>query len=155
MRKLRQKKEEKEEKMKKNLKAQAWSIDIIVGVIIFLVVLVVVYTLVATSPLGNIELRRDADSVHSKFDRTRNTDPEIPSIFSGNVLIEEEITKLLAEEYEELKTKLGIKGDFCIVITYMNEGIYNMSDTKTSYGNSADNILIGKDKDGNPIYCGE
>ena len=143
----------KKEETKQNKKAQAWSIDIVIGVIIFLVVIVAVYTLVATSPLGNLELRRDADLINAKLDRTRTTDPDIPSLFSGNIILEDNINALLAENYEELRQKLGIKGDFCIVITYMHGGIYNLSPTHTSYGNPADTIKIGR-TGSDYIFCG-
>ena len=143
----------KKEEKKPNKKGQAWSIDIVIGVILFLVIIVVVYTLVATSPLGNMELRRDAEIINAKLDRTRTTDPNIPSLFSGNMILAQNIEDLLNEDYEELRLKLGIKGDFCIVITYMHGGIYNLSPTHTSYGNPADTIKIGR-TGSDYIFCG-
>lgn len=148
------KKEGIKEKMKKNLKAQAWSMDIIIGVILFLIIIVIVYTLVATSPLGNLELRRDAENLNAKLDKTRNTDTDIPQLFSGKVILNESLEQLLQEDYNELKQKLGIKGDFCIVITHMNDGIFNLSGDKVTYGNPNDNVKIGVNSDGDPIYCG-
>lgn len=134
-------------------KAQAWSIDIIIGVVLFLVLLVVVYTLVATSPIGNVELRRNADVIYSKLDDTKNSDSTIPAIMSGNIIKKDQIDDLLALEYETLKNSLGITDDFCIVITYTHGGIYNLSGTQTSYGKSGDNIIIGKAGSAD-IYCG-
>ncbi len=148
------KKEGFKEKMKKNLKAQAWSMDIIIGVILFLIIIVIVYTLVATSPLANLELRRDAETINAKFDKTRNTDSDMPQLFSGNVILNESIEKLLDEDYQALKTKLGIKGDFCIVITHMHDGIFNLSGSEATFGNEDDNVKIGTTSTGDPIYCG-
>lgn len=145
-------KDKKEDKMKKlinNLKAQTWSIDIVIGVVLFLIILVVVYTLVATSSLGDLELRRDAENVYSKFDGSKGTHDGVPAIFSGNVISEEGIEDLLGEDYGSLKAALGIEGDFCIVITYTHGGIHELHGGKNSYGNPADGVLISTG-----IFCG-
>ena len=140
--------------IKKNNKAQAWSIDIIIGVILFLILIVVVYTLVATSPLGNLELRRNADNIYTKLDETKNEDPNIPKIISGNIIKDENIQQLLEKDYNELKNALGITGDFCIVITYTHGGIHNLSTTNQSYGNPNHDLIIGKTGT-ETIYCGK
>lgn len=138
----------------KNNKAQTWSIDIVIGVVLFLVLVVVVYTLVASSPAGNIELRRNADTLYAKFDGLRNQDENIPNIFTGNVLSEEELDKLTQKEYEQIKNALGITGDFCIVITTPQQGIQNITSNKMTYGNPNHELAIGQIDD-TTIYCGE
>jgi hypothetical protein len=139
---------------KKNLKAQAWSIDIVIGVVLFLILIVVIYTLIATNPVNDAELRRNADLLHSKLDSTKNTDDSIPKILTDNKLNPEELKNLLDENYNEMKAALGLTQDFCIVITYTSGGIYEIDTDKYSYGNSADNLNLGKDSDGAIIYCG-
>jgi hypothetical protein len=143
----------KEEKMNKdNMKGQAWSIDIVIGVVLFLILLAVVYTLVATSTTGNIELRRNADIIHTTLDKTRTNNPGTAFI-SGNVIDPDELEVFMAKQYDEIKNSLGITGDFCIVITYVNEGIYNTTD-KMTFGKPDHNLVIGRDEIGQPIYCG-
>ncbi|MCC7574885.1 hypothetical protein KO361_04805 [Candidatus Woesearchaeota archaeon] len=139
--------------MKKNLKGQAWSIDIIIGVVLFLILLVVVYTLVATSRAGTIELRRNAELIHTKFDKTKSTHPDIPSILSGNILEPDKLQELMAKEYDEIKRALGITGEFCIVITHPDEGIYEVNGKK-SFGDPSHGLIVGQNETGS-IYCGQ
>ena len=139
--------------MKINSKGQTWSVDIILGVALFLILIVVVYMLMATSPLSDLELRRDADLIYSKFDRDKSVDPEIPSIFLSNTLDNESFQELLDKDYEELRSKLNIKGDFCIVVTYMHGGIHNLSEDKRSFGKEADGLVLGREGD-TKIICG-
>lgn len=133
-----------------NLKAQTWSIDIVIGVVLFLVIIVVVYTLIASSSMREIELMRDVDNIYSKLDGSKGTHIGVPSFFSGNVITQEGIDELLAQEYENLKVALGIRGDFCIVITYAHGGIHDLNENKRSYGDSSHGVEISSG-----IYCGD
>ena len=140
----------KEEKMNKKRKAQAWSMDIIIGVVLFLVILVAVYALVVSSG-PNFRLRGDANKVYSQLD-ARTSSLGI-HLFDGNRISQEGINRLLNENYDELRTKLGISGDFCIVLTDKHDAIYNLSEVagreegRRTYGG---NITISVDG----LVCG-
>lgn len=148
------KKDEKEEKMKKNFKAQAWSMDIIIGVVLFLIILVALYALVDTSSF-NFRLRGDADKVYSKFDKAVSA--EDLAFIDGNRITIEGLEKLLDKDYEELKREIGITSDFCIIITDQHGAVRNMSviagssSGAATYGNSEDLRISNYDD----LFCGD
>jgi len=139
--------------MKKTKNAQTWSIDIIIGMVLFLLLLVVIYTLVTTSPTGVTELKRNADIITTKLDTEKNTNEAIPKIIQGNTLSQAELERLMQTDYEELKSALGITGNFCIVITYMHGGIHNITENIQSYGKPEHELIIGQTS--NKIICGQ
>jgi hypothetical protein len=132
----------------KNKKAQTWSIDLVLGVVIFLLIVIIIYALIASRPARENQLRDDADRIYSKLDSKSNTNDGVPKIVDGNTISRTELEKLYAQDYETLKQKLGITSDFCILLVTDNNGIIN-----TTNGSS-----IGKGQDiliGNSTYCGE
>ena len=122
---MNKKENEKEEKMKKNFKAQAWSMDIIIGVVLFLIILVALYALVDTSSF-NFRLRGDADKVYSKFDKSVSGDAL--AFIDGDKITKEGLEELLSADYETLKREIGITSDFCIIITDQHGAVRNMSE---------------------------
>ena len=132
---------------RKNRRAQTWSVDLVLGVVIFLLIVIIVYSLMASRPAGDTQLRDNADRIYSKISVGGNTADGIPKAVNGNSISETELAKLYQQDYEELKTKLGITGDFCIfVVTDMN-GIVNTTNGN-SIGNGIDLVI------GNNMYCG-
>lgn len=83
-------------------KSQAWSMDIMIAMVIFIGVIFVFYTILSTNEGDKIvELKDDALVIAENINITKNIS-----------LIEE----LLREDYSELKKKLRVKNEFCIFI---------------------------------------
>ncbi|MGV8168455.1 MAG: hypothetical protein ACP5N3_00195 [Candidatus Nanoarchaeia archaeon] len=134
-------------KRNSNKKAQTWSIDLVLGVIIFLLVIIIIYALLVSKPASNDQLRDDGDKIYSKLDSKSSGEDGVPNIVQGNSLSAEELENLYKEDYDTLKTKLGITNDFCIIVVTDNNEIINTAEG-SSMGNGKD-IEIGDN-----VYCG-
>lgn len=83
-------------------KSQAWSMDIMIAMVIFIGVIFVFYSIL--SPNGGDktgELKNDALIIAENINITKNISY---------------IEELLGEDYSELKKKLRVKNEFCIFI---------------------------------------
>jgi hypothetical protein len=128
-------------------RAQTWSVDLVLGVVIFLLIIVIIYSLIASRDTNNSQLRDDADKIYlylNENDNNRN----LPNVVNGSTLSEEELTKLYRMDYNELKQTLGITSDFCIIVVTDNNALVNVSG-KSSIGNGEDVLLAPN------IYCGD
>ena len=141
-------------KEKKGKKAQTWSVDLIIGVVLFLLIIVIVYSLIASSPQSEQRLRTEADNIYGKFEEQRNPGSDLPTFIKGNTISLEELEQLSTMNYQEIKTRLGITSDFCIVLVDQYGGIINVSSNKTAIGSGTNDLIIGLDNDGNNIICG-
>lgn len=130
-----------------NKKAQTWSVDLVLGVVIFLLIVVIIYSLIASRPSKETQLRDDADKIYLYLNENENN-KDIPHLINGSAISEAELTKLYNTSYEQLKAELGITSDFCIVVISDNNAIVSVGN-KTSIGNGKD-VLIGPS-----TYCGE
>jgi hypothetical protein len=137
---------------KVNRKAQTWSVDLVLGVVIFLLVVVIIYSLIASRPENESQLRDDADKIYLELNSNENSE-EIPQIVDGSTLSEDELIKLYNESYAELKKKLGIDNDFCIVVVTDNSILIdvpvNSTYDKRSIGTGKDVLLAPN------TYCGD
>ncbi|MAG39186.1 hypothetical protein CMO90_03805 [Candidatus Woesearchaeota archaeon] len=94
-----------------NKKGQVWSIDLIVGLLIFVLVIVIFYSLLGENKESKIvSYTKSADITTERlFDEglvDENTGEFNETIFS----------ELSEMNYDELKESLGISGDFCLFI---------------------------------------
>ena len=144
-------------KEQKGKKAQTWSVDLIIGVVIFLLLIVIIYSLIVSSPQNENKLRTEADTIYNKLEAQRNPESSLPTFIKGNTLSLEDLA-LLSDEaqytYEKIKAELGIAGDFCIVLVDRYGGIMNVSSERTAIGSGSD-LTIGYDESGTPILCGQ
>jgi len=132
----------------KNKKAQTWSIDLVIGVVIFLLVIIIIYSLIASRPPKENQLRDDADRIYSKLDSRSNVNDDIPKVLTGNSISNEDLVNLYKEDYNTLKAKLGVTSDFCILVVTDNNGIINTT-AGNSIGSGEDVIITSN------VYCGE
>jgi len=135
----------------KKRKGQAWSLDLIIGVVIFILVVVILYSVLSTNTPKNTKLRQQADTVSSRLERGTAEANNLPSIIQGSELNQTALGELYmnSSNYEALKTELGIKGDVCIVLVDELGGIVDING-KTSFGNPSDNLNLSKG-----IICGD
>lgn len=136
-------------------KAQTWSVDLVVGVVIFLLIVVVVYALITSSKEKDGELRLQNEQVLASFDKENNNSVGVPGILDGENLDLEALKELYSNSanYEEFKSKLGIQGDFCIVVIDDTGGIIELdtvSGANLSFGNVNDSLTIANGK-----LCGQ
>jgi hypothetical protein len=91
-------------------KAQSWSIDIIIGVLVFIGAFFIVYALLNSNPESKAtNLKEEASIVIKKV-----TSEGSLKIVDGNEVNESKLGELKNLTYQELKRFLGIEGDFCI-----------------------------------------
>lgn len=139
-----------------NKKAQTWSLDLIIGIVVFLLLIVIVYSLLATVPEDQVRLRQDADKANARFNRGVAQENSLPAIFDGDEINETELIALFNDNsrYEEFKSNLGIESEICIVLVDELGGIVELDDgsggTVNSFGNGDVNISKGPPN----IICG-
>jgi len=121
-------------------RAQVWSIDVLLALVIFVAVILIFYTtLNARQNPGLKELQMEASAL--KIALEKNT--RIGFISSDKI----DSTKLqnfsqrVGEDYSGVKEELGIRGDFCIFYED-EEGNLIPVDGKAGIGNSTDKLLI-------------
>ena len=97
--------------MKSSKRGQAWSIDIIIGLLVFIMVIVIFYTLVASKDESTIEdYSEKAEIVASRLYEEGLVDADT-GYFDDQKFLE-----LANEDYDSLKERLGIVGEFCLFI---------------------------------------
>ena len=107
-------------------KAQSWSIDIIFGAIIFMVAFFVLFIVLNEDPARKLNrLREEASSIIRQLvsgDELR--------IVDGTEVNVTKAGKLKNTQYDELKRRFRVEGDFCI---YMEDSQGNIVIINNSY----------------------
>lgn len=133
-----------------NIRSQAWSLDLILGVIIFLSLSVLFLTILFSSG-EETALRNDADRIYSQFD-SESTPSTNYGVFRGNSVSQEGLEALYNASYDEVRAELDISGDFCIVVVNEDTGgiksIEGQEGNKSSFGDDRVEVSEG-------INCGE
>ena len=94
-----------------NLKAQSWSIDIILGAIVFMVAFLIFYLMLNANPNTNVNnLKEEGSNIIKQLLVGGPTEP----IVQKNQINESRINGLKNISYDELKRILRIDNDFCI-----------------------------------------
>ena len=109
------------------LKAQSWSIDITLGVVIFIAAFFVFYALLNANPDAKARNLQEEASLIIKQVGSEEAPLRIVDNKEINV---SRINGLKSISYEELKRKLRIEGDFCI---YMEDEKGNLVLINNSY----------------------
>lgn len=93
--------------------SQSWSIDIVLGVIVFMAAFFIFYSLLDSNPSAKASsLKEQASSVIRQIGSE-----ETPlSIVEDNRINISRLNELKNLTYDELKRRLRIEGDFCIYI---------------------------------------
>lgn len=92
-------------------KAQSWSIDITLGVVVFIAAFFVFYAILSSNPNTKASnLKEDASSVI----RQLVSADSLPRIVDGNEINVSKLNELKNLSYEELKRSLRVEGDFCL-----------------------------------------
>ncbi|MBD3209663.1 hypothetical protein GF367_04590 [Candidatus Woesearchaeota archaeon] len=139
------KKKKEGEEMKPAKHGQSWSIDLIVGVIIFMLVIAIFYAFVGSKPERPLEkLQEDARMTKASIS---DDEASLGIIVNGRIN-ETRFDELCSMPYEELKDQLGIENDVCIYLEDDQGNIIPCGANKAGIGNGED-IEIGND-----VKCG-
>lgn len=97
------------------MKAQVWSADIIIAIVIFSIILMgFFYVSGIRSQLEKLDLMTsEAEKIHESL--TTASNKSSLAFIEGSKIDQQELEELADMSYEELKKQLGIEGgDFCI-----------------------------------------
>ena len=137
------------EEVNKVKNAQSWSIDLIVGVIIFMLIIAVFYALLTSRTEQKIEdLESDSRAALSKL---RGGDAASYGIIKDGVVDQELFDDLCSRPYSEVKSILGIESDVCI---YLEDEAGNI----IPCGTDMNRVGIGNEQDitiADGLRCGE
>ena len=94
-------------------KAQSWSLDIALGLIVFIVSFFIFYIFINASPTTKVSNLKDEGSLLIK----QVASEEAPlRIIDSNEINISRLNDLKNLNYDELKRRLRIEGDFCIYL---------------------------------------
>jgi hypothetical protein len=132
------------------VKGQSWSMDLIVGVVIFGLIAIVVFNIVLIKQKPSVdELRDDAVTINTKLEQSVGG---CGTIVEGQSVTPEKLQCLYGMNYSQLKQELGIEGDFCIYVEDANGKLYivnNNTNNKTGFGDPA--LIVSGTPCGQPI----
>ena len=130
-----QEKREKDMKWVKN--AQTWSIDLIMGVIIFMLVIAIFYAFLSSKGSEPIkDLEADARAVDTKVTGKQLT--SLGVITEEGSINKTKFDQLCDENYEDVKKKLGIENEVCIYLEDEDGNIIPCGPDKAGIGNGED-----------------
>lgn len=100
-------------------RGQNWTVDLLVGVIIFMSIALFFYTMTQTNLGQETTFSQTADPLVDQLNAQNY--PEgynaTPVPFQGYSVNEQELKKLYAQNYSEIKAELNIQGEFCLGVT--------------------------------------
>ena len=110
-------------------RAQAWSMDIMVAIVVFLGVIFVFYSIISDKQESKAkDLQDDVSKVLKNLNITQNIS---------------QIDELLNEDYQQLKRKIRVKNEFCIFFEDENGNIiYVNPNDPTQVGIGSEKINI-------------
>lgn len=120
-------------------KAQMWSMDTIIASIIFISAITAFIVIISNNYTGqDVEnIKSEAEFIPEQLLTSEDTDV---SILTDNMVDLDKVKKLQKQNYEDLKSLLGVDGDFCLYFETADGQIVNLSEL-TSEGNS---VGLGK-----------
>lgn len=140
-------------------RGQSWSMDLIIGVVIFLLAIGVIYAVLTSKAKEDITpLRIESEVVATKLTNSESTQTNELNVIKNNQLDIDKLSALTVkvqtpEGYEALKAQLGIKNNFCIVLLDERGNVVYLTDATgknyTGIGPSDNNFNISG------IPCGQ
>src|SRR3989344_1872448 len=120
-----------------NRKSQAWSVDVILAVVIFMGSFFLYYALANSSPDSEVAgLKADANSVIKQVSNEGNT----LSVVSQQEINITKIGELKNLNYDDLKSQLRVDGDFCIYIEDEKGNLVMINESYRGVGSQNINI---------------
>lgn len=136
----------------KRKKAQTWSIDIILGMVVFVLIIAVIYAIISQKPQTRpVELQQEAMLIGTRLDYNSNYDSLYTVIQDGEIN-NQKLDRLPTSinfntgTYEQAKKDFGISKDFCIYIEDENGKLILIDNAYVGVGNPE--LMI------NDVACG-
>ena len=132
-------------------RAQVWSVDVLLAVVIFVAVILIFYTTMNRNRATELQ-DLEAEAGNLKLELEQN--------YLFGFIIEDEIDEAkfrafienATVNYTELKEKLGINGDFCIFFEDSDGNVIVLNVSGSNYtGIGGSNVTIGGTPCGIPI----
>lgn len=140
------------EDMKTKL-GQNWSLDLIIGVIVFVMVIAVFYAILNTETESDFKkVQEDAQVAVAKISMSGESSTKINLIKEG-VIDKNTYDELCEETYDEVRTLLAIESEFCIYLEDFDGSMILCENGRAGIGNEKDFLL--SNISGIPIYCGQ
>ena len=120
-----------------NSKAQSWSIDIAIGVVIFIGAFFMFYALINANPNTKVEhLKEEASQVITQI----VSSDSLLKVVEKNEINQSRLNQMKNLTYAELKRMLNIESDFCIYIEDDKGNIVLINDSYRGIGSSTINL---------------
>ncbi|MGV8140861.1 MAG: hypothetical protein ACP5NW_00300 [Candidatus Woesearchaeota archaeon] len=132
--------------LKKRGLGQSWSLDIILAVVIFVLIIGIFYTVLGSNKKDKTqELTLESKTVVSNLDMANGQTSNLTIIDAGEIDTDD-LRKLYMSDYDNLKKELGIKGEFCIYLVDQYGKLITVNTTSGDIGSfgNPDFILNGK-----------
>ena len=107
-------------------RGQMWSMDLVIGVLIFMLAVGVIYTLLMSRSRDDIAPLR----IESKVIATKLSDDPTLKIADNNRIDTIKLNAIMDMSYDQLKTQFGVKDDFCIYLRDENGNLTYFIDNK-------------------------
>lgn len=121
-------------------RGQNWSIEVIIALSIFIVIIISMFLLFNTESGGTIQdLQQSGNFLLNTLIIQESAEDSDDGVFRNNVLDVDRLEALSEYDLEQLKEEFGIDEDFCIIIESANGSILAIND---SVGIGSSNILI-------------
>lgn len=112
-------------------KSQAWSFDIIIGVILFVGAFLAFYVILKQQTEKPVDtLRDDAELIA----RALQTESSPLNVVESGKINEAKLQALLAQDYSTLKSQVRVKSDFCIYLEDQEGNVIYISQDVTGIG---------------------
>lgn len=144
-------------KSNSNTKGQTWSLDLVVGSVIFLFVLAMFYTILIVGGDDQELVRQESERLSAAFDSDINPNSPVRQFMRGTNIDEADLLDLYVDgDYDAIREQLGITGHFCITVTLDtdvgNEVLLGLSQGQGNFSfGSGEHIYIDSER---TIVCG-
>ena len=119
------------------LKAQSWSIDIVLGVIIFIAAFFIFYSILNSNPNATASNLKEQASIIIK---QTTTEGSAVAIINNNEINVSKFSELKNLSYDELKRMLRVEGDFCIYLEDENGNVVLINNSFRGIGSPKINL---------------
>lgn len=131
-------------------KGQTYSMDLIIGAVIFILLVVIFLALMLVNRSQDYDLRAQVDFLFDGFDSQSST-PSSIKLFQGSSVDSAQVQALFESNYTELKQELGIRDDFCIMFIDSSGGLMGFEvDNQTKYSFGHPSIMVSEN-----LRCGD
>lgn len=133
-------------------KAQTWSFDLIIAVVLFIVIVGLFYSFLSSDTYTDrtTQLETGAQVIITQLNCDRGG-PESVCIINRGSVDEAALGKITSLSYEEMKSELGVSGEFCIYMRTPSGALVPMNGTS----GVGKNTTILFENSGTTIRCGE